>query len=376
MRCVYPFVVILLCAGAVNGQDTKKSLKLTLPPTVYAVANVSSSIYFDNIVLTEEPDRYRFEVRCDVGTAEARRWVVAPDKNDIGSHALKVSVFLDENLVESANTTLQVVASDAGATADGIRLLIIGDSLTHASAYPNEVARLLSLPGNPKWQMLGSHKPASAKDGVVHEGYGGWTWQRFASHFEPNPDGTYRKRSSPFVFKGENGSPKLDVSRYFSEQCQGATPDYIVIMLGINDCFGAPPDDSAAMDDRINATFAHANTLLSSLREFAPAAQIGICLTTPPNSRRSAFEANYKERYTRWGWKRIQHRLVQRQIGYVTQKRDPKISIVPTQLNLDPVNGYPNNNGVHPNKKGYVDIGTSVYSWLKWKLAGSPGSVR
>lgn len=35
------------------------------------------------------------------------------------------------------------------------------------------------------------------------------------------------------------------------------------------------------------------------------------------------------------------------------------IFIVPTELNLDPVDGYLNNNGVHPNPIGYAQIGAS-----------------
>ena len=45
---------------------------------------------------------------------------------------------------------------------------------------------------------------------------------------------------------------------------------------------------------------------------------------------------------------------------------DGRIYVVPTHLNLDPIDGYPDNNGVHPNAVGYQQIGTSLYCWLKW----------
>ncbi len=253
--------------------------------------------------------------------------------------------------------------------------MIIGDSLTHASAYPNEIARLLSQHDNPKWVMLGSHKPASAAEGVSHEGYGGWTWSRFVTKYEPNPDGTHARRSSPFVFLNDDSRPQLDMQRYFEEACEGQRPDYVVIMLGINDCFSAPADEVAGIDARIDAMFGHADRLLSAIRDAVPQARIGVCLTTPPNARQEAFEANYKDRYTRWGWKRIQHRLVQRQMRYVAAKADPQISIVPTQLNLDPIDGYPANNGVHPNGDGYKAVAATIYSWLKWNLAKTENAV-
>ena len=41
------------------------------------------------------------------------------------------------------------------------------------------------------------------------------------------------------------------------------------------------------------------------------------------------------------------------------------IHLVPTELNIDPIDGYPENNGVHPNAAGYAQIGASFYSWMK-----------
>jgi lysophospholipase L1-like esterase len=364
------FFLLISAPTACLAADTKtdKSLQLTLPQEFFAVPGVEASIYFDNVVLTKTPNTYRFDVKCDIGQTSKRRWVVTPKTEDVGEHRLTVQVSDPSGkLLAAASTTLRVVAADAGANRE-IRLLIVGDSLTHATLYPNEIARLLSQPSNPKWRMLGTHKPKTAVDGVAHEGYGGWTWQRFASHYEPNPDGTYRKRSSPFVYLGDDGKPQLNVQRYLKEECGGQPPDFVIFMLGINDCFSAPPDSP---DDRIDTMFKQADILLKAFREAAPRAEFGICLTTPPNSRESAFEANYKGRYPRWGWKQIQHRLVQRQIDRFAAAKQTNVSIIPTQLNLDPIDGYPENNGVHPNAVGYKQVGASIYAWLKWRLAAN-----
>lgn len=347
--------------------QSNEQLQLTLPSACYAVPGVEMSLYFDNIVLTQSPGDYRFEVQCDIGTVEPQRWTVTPSTEAVGEHELVVTVSNGSSgkQIAQAKTKLHVVPANAGAGRK-ISLLIIGDSLTHATAYPNEIARRLSQPGNPTWRMLGTHKPQSAKKGVAHEGYGGWTWQRFVSQYEPHPDGTYRKRSSPFVYLGDDGKPKLNVPRYVKEECGGQPPDFVIIMLGINDCFSASPD---APDPRIDAMFRQADILLKAIRRAMPQAEIGLCLTTPPNTREAAFEANYQGRYSRWNWKRIQHRLVQRQIERFANTSDGNISLIPTQLNLDPVDGYPENNGVHPNAEGYQQIGTSIYAWLKWRLA-------
>lgn len=347
-------------------------LRLTLPPVIDAVAGLETRIVYDNIILSEEAGKYRFEVKCEPElsgqSAEKRWWKAVPVPGDVGRHKLTVQV-LDQAGKQLAQTSsvLNVVPADAG-KGNPVRLLIVGDSLTHATIWPNELARLLSEPGNPQWTMLGTHRPSSAAEGVAHEGYGGWTWSRFVSQYEPNPDGTYRKRSSPFVYLGEDGKPALDLPRYFREECDGKKPDVVVFLLGINDCFGADPQDP---DPRIDGMLEHADTLLKAFRKEAPQALLGICVTPPGNSRESAFESNYNGRYPRWGWKRIQHRLVERQLAlFGTEDAAAKrLSLVPIELGVDPQDGYPDNNSVHPNATGYRRIATDVYAWLKARLA-------
>ena len=365
MNRVIFFLLPFVCTSPATAQQNQAGLQLTLPPYVYAATDVPISIYFDNVVLTKSPGDYRYEVECNIGSCVDQRWTASPTEQDTGDHSLQLSVYAENNeLLESKSCVLRVASTRDQSNAPPIRLLIIGDSLTHASQYPNEVAKLLMKNGSRNWKMLGTHKPSGANERVAHEGYGGWTWARFVTKHEPNPDGTHRKRSSPFVFLNEESKPELDMHRYFVEDNHDELPTHVVIMLGINDCFSAPPDDIAGIDARVGTMLTYADRLLAAIVDAAPDAQVGFCITTPPNARQEAFHANYKNQYTRWGWKRIQHRLLQRQLQYVEAKADPKISIVPTQLNLDPVAGYPENNGVHPNAFGYQQIGASLFAWL------------
>jgi len=371
--------VLILCLVCLTGRlqtfaAEQGALQLTLPETFPAVVGEEMSLYFDNVILTENPEAYRFEVECAVGTTSARRWSVTPKAEDVGSHKLTLTVRDAGNQpLARGSTTLRVVPADAG-KGRTLRLLVVGDSLTNATVYPNELARLLSQPGNPEWKMLGTHRPGSAAEGVAHEGYGGWTWQRFVAHYEPNPDEANRKRSSPFVFLGEADKPALNVGRYFEEKCGGERPDVVFFLLGINDCFSANPDDPKALDTRIDEVFRHAETLLAAFRAAAPEAELAICLVPAPNTREGAFEANYKGRYPRWGWKRIQHRLVQRQLQHFSGREKERIFVVPTELNIDPIDGYPENNAVHPNAFGYRQIAASLYAWWKTRAADAPGS--
>ena len=392
-------IIKLLAALSFLGSAQAASpLQLTLPPAWYGVPDVPVSLYYDNIVLTEKPEDYRFEVKCDIGTTEAKRWTVIPADKDVGDHAMEVIVKDAQGKeLERAKTMLRIAPKTAG-EGRSLRMLIVGDSLTHATFYPNEIARLLSTPGNPKWTMLGTHKPASAAPGVAHEGYGGWTWAAFLTKFDPKPPEVAagplaRKSTSPFIFADANGKGVLDLPRYFKEACDNQPPDVVTFLhglaireclmsdnqppdvvtflLGINDCFGAKVDDAVSMDKTIDGVLDNAEKLIAAFHKVAPKTVFAVGLTTPPNSREEGFEANYHGKYHRWGWKRIQHRLVQRMLERFGNHQADNIHLVPTELNLDPVDGYPNNNGVHPNPVGYAQIGTSFYAWLKTWMAGA-----
>jgi hypothetical protein len=366
MKSLSSFVALLLVELLrLPAIGQAEELQLTLPPFVYAVPDVPAGICFDNVVLTQTPEKHRFEVECRLGRSEARSWSVTPDGSDVGDHPLKITVRREDGTVlEQAQSTLRVSRADAGA-GRMLRLLIVGDSLTHASLYPNQLALRLEGPGNPAWTMLGTHKPAAVKPGVAHEGYGGWRWTDFLNRFSPTGpfDANQRRVTSPFVFPSADGkSGEFDLPRYIREECADEPPDVVLFLLGINDCFASDPDNP---DPKIDEVLAEVEKLLSAFHKAAPKAILGVGLTTPPNSRQEAFEANYKQAYSRWGWKRIQHRLVQRMLKQFSGREGEGIHVVPTELGLDPINGYPSNNGVHPNVEGYAQVGDGFYAWLK-----------
>jgi lysophospholipase L1-like esterase len=360
-------LVFFALAASVSAGD----LQLTLPPVIYAVPDVPMSIYHDNIVLTETPEDYRFEFTCKLGTSEARRWTITPTDRDVGDHPLAITVKdASGKVLEQGKTTLHISPRKSASTKP-LRLLIIGDSLTNATVYPTEIARLLAEPGNPKFTLLGTHKPAGTTPGVAHEGYGGWKWSDFLFKNVAVPPATNagppaKKNTSPFLFwKDHIKDPQLDLNRYFKEHCDNHPPDVVTFLLGINDCFSADPNKP---DAKINEVLDNADKLLAAFHKAAPKTILAVGLTTPPNSRQEAFTANYQDKYPRWGWKRIQHRLVQRMLERLSNRENDGIHLVPTELNLDPVDGYPNNNGVHPNPVGYAQIGASFYSWMKSRL--------
>ncbi|MDD2710871.1 MAG: acetylxylan esterase [Verrucomicrobiae bacterium] len=344
------------------------SLDLTLPPLWHGIPGLKTSLYYDNIILAENSSAYRFTVNCDIGQSEKRCWSVTPSDKDVGDHPLVVTVkdAAGQTLGET-KTILRITSHQAG-EGKPLRLLVIGDSLTQATLYPNELARLLSLPHNPSHVMLGAHIMGNANPGVAHEGYSGSTWKWFLTQYSTDPKLPADKQRSPFVFAGAGGKPAIDVTRYLREKCGDTPPDLVTFLLGINDCFRANPGDRQAINKTIDDMFANAEALLKEFRRAAPKASFGICLVTPPNASEQAFIACHKDKYTRWGWKRIQHRLVQRQLQQFGGREAEKIFVIPTELGIDPVDGYPKDNSVHPNQTGYQQIAASIYSWIKWWL--------
>ena len=49
------------------GRAAPASLRLTLPPTIYAVPGVEMNLYFANAILAAPTEEYSFTATCDVG---------------------------------------------------------------------------------------------------------------------------------------------------------------------------------------------------------------------------------------------------------------------------------------------------------------------
>ena len=347
---------------------TSDYARLTLPTAICAVPGVETSLYFANAILAAPTAEFSFAVTCDVGETDANRWKLNATAQQTGEYSLTLKVSDGSGQpVAQGRTQVCVVPADAGREQD-VALLIVGDSLTHASQYPNELARLLSQPGNPQWQMLGTHKPAAAAANVAHEGYGGWTWRAFNSRFNPNGTLAARTNSSPFVFAADQQTPTLDIGRYIAERCRGRAPDYVTFMLGINDCFGLKADDPQAVDAGITNIFQEADKLLAAFRQAAPRRTWRLSDNAAEHPRRR-LRSELQDCLSALELASGPASPGRAAVGNFGRRESENIFVVPTELNLDIVGGYPENNAVHPNATGYQQIGASIYAWLKSRLA-------
>ena len=359
--------------------DFPGRLRLSLPDTIDAVVGLEANIYFDNLVLTTDSANYAFDVHCPKGRHEEERWTLTPVVGDVGVYPLVVEVRDDQNrVVARARTQLRVHPADAGNGRD-LTLLFVGDSLTHASVYPRHVLDLGAKDGNPRLKLIGSHQPAGVPDTVRHEGYGGWTALRFATHATGTPrEGEYAKRASPFLYPGADGKPALDFKAYCRDVNGGTPPDVVSIFLGPNDIYG---DTDETIEGGVERMLRHMDLLVGMVRRDAPETDVALLLPVPPAASQDAFGSNYGTSQTRWQYRRNQHRLVERMLAQYGGREPERIHLIATEVNLDcrhnypaaevtwnantPLKGLRQNNGVHPAATGYQQTGDTVFAWLK-----------
>ena len=362
-------------------EAASKAYRLFLPEEIPAVAGIETNIYFDNVVLALNSSALVFDVNCAKGQHQRERWTWTPMPKDIGRHKLTLDV-CDETMkvIASAQTKVRVVAADEGAGKE-ITCLIIGDSLTAASAYPDRVRQLFATPKNAKLTMVGTSARGNPATGLRHEGYGGWACHTFVTRFTKNPDPeSKRRQTSPFVFE-QDGKPVFDFPRYVKEQAPAKGIDFVTIALGCNDTFSST---EATIEERIDAMFGYLGQLIAGIHAARADTTIGIVSLVPPAGTQDAFGANYRCGQTRWQYRRNQHRVLERTWERYANRQKERIHIIPAYVNLDTINGYPARsmpahansatkilrlcNGVHPSRGGYCQMGDSIYCWIKGQI--------
>ena len=392
-RIVSAFVLLAGLSVAVTGDDkpadstkagTHNSCRLILPPVVYAVAGTELNLYFQNLILTPPGRVWIFDVSCAKGKHQVERWTWLPTDEDAGDLPLALEVRdADDKVVAIGKTTIRVARKTAG-QGQPLRLLCIGDSGTHASAYTAELMKSCAGPEQPRLELIGTHHPPFAGPGNVHEGYGGWTFQNFVEKYTDKPiPGDHANRSSPFVF-GTPSGPVFDVPRYVKESCGGVPPDYVTMFLGANELArivsNAGNSDLPDLDEKIAGVLDYADKLIAGWRAAAPKAKIGLVTMYPPTNQ-DGFGANYgSSRLKYWPYRKAQHRLVEMMIAKYGRRVDDGLYVIPSYLMLDTEHAFPTesvpansrtsekvtriSNALHL-ASGYAQLSDSIFGWLK-----------
>ncbi len=356
-------------------------IELMLPKKIEALVGIPFRIYFENLISVKDINLYEVEIKGIKAKKYRRYWELTPTVDQIGIHDISFALYKNgkKDILSSSNIKLFVSRPNhKGSLSNSVfTLLLIGDSMTHQSSVANKLYKILDQQLEGSIRFVGTHHPIpdfefyeKPDPFVFHEGYGGWTWNRFATHYKPEEAHIYNAPRSPFVFLGELG-PELDIKRYFLEQNIVGGPDAIIFQLGINDTFLLSPDDPKSMEIGLDQVINNARELITSFHEAAPNSRIFV--QTPPYFTKNTFvfDKKYGEAY---GGVLRHQRIVAALIKKMLEELSylPKVKIIPTHLMLDRKEGYDLIDPGHPNHKGSMEQTWIILASLLNKLNQTP----
>ena len=334
---------------------------LNLPKTIYAVTGKELNIYFDNIC--EDSEKYRFDVTCTKGSQMERGYQFTPSDDDAGTYTLTIDVYLDENIIATAETSLVVSTANKG-SGETVSFIIMGDSTVNGT----DTQIVNDFSGD---VMSVTSKGTRGTSPALHEGRTGWTFQYYYNSVEIGGISNAFYNPSTHLF---------DANYYFSNS--GVTaPDWFLIQLGINDVFLSASDKEVI--SKLNSCITQCNAMISSLKSAVAGIKIGIAITIPPNKSQDAFGKAYGCGQTRSRYKRNNLMFASKLIDIYDNREDENIYIVPIFMNLDttynmglestPVNArntitYESpiaNGSVHPVESGYKQLADVYMAFFK-----------
>jgi len=347
-KLIYYLLFFILIASCKQNNN----LQLTLPSRIYCSQFSPISMYYENLIHVSNPGDYSFKVTPELGMGDLIKYTFDIREKASRNINMNVEIFEKSGKKVASSSTVVCYTATENMPVDTINVLITGNSLAANGTFPAKVKSLFLDNLHFPIKFLGTKQ----SNGGIHEGYGGWTWERFSQNIE-----------SPFVFNLTGNDTTLSFKNYF-ENVVKTEPDFVIIELGINDCFRADTTSFETIDSTIDAMFKHAEFYLSKLIEYKNDIKIGICLPPSANTNNTGFIASYGDKYKQTGWTKIQRRIVQKSIKYFDNNFQANCSLIPLEVNFDAYNGYPVDNGVHPNKYGYHQIASSISNWLLYKI--------
>lgn len=338
-----------------NSVSNPASILLNLAPVIPAVVGHELNIYFSNIVSVDDINDFEFDVVSTKGIQQVERFTYIPVAGDVGDQAIRIDVYQKAIVVSSVSAIIRVSAVAKG-TGQTLKVNIIGDSTTANNYMLDELVALFSADA--------MHITPIGTQGVtnLHEGWSGktTTW-------------IYADPASPFVSAGA-----FNYATYLSSHAL-ATPDVVILNMGINDMFAFT--DDASVLTAITTMIAQYDLMIANIKVSNANMKFGVCVTIPSGNG-DAFGSSYGGGQTSWRYNRNNRLLANALIDYYKGKEAQYIFLVPININLDTVNNMalaaatPVNsrnpltiarqtNGVHPGGYGYLQIADSDFYWLK-----------
>ena len=411
---------------------------LIMPPKFYALAGIESHIYPEHLVI-DDADLYNHTVAAYRGKHKNRGYVWTPTTSDsAGDYGVTWSLFDKQTATELATASTKITLvdknKDSGITK---KIMVIGDSYINGGVITQQI---LDVAANDvtKVQLIGTRGSGDNK----HEGRSGWkisdyatagrtyvkftvsnvttapTWntatytyndvtftiletaitngsgtitaEYFGGQLADGASGTLTKTNNsagdatisfsnlqklsgnPFWYNGQ-----VDFARHLTANSL-ATPDIVLIELGVNDCFGQTTDDGVV--SLTTTAFSQLDTLITSIKAANSNVKIGLCLS-PKYADQDSFGIDYGASYTAWRCSRNISIWNRELIKRYKDSEPQNIYVVASGFNVDTLTSYPTiqepinshnstlidvqNNSVHPYSKGYLQIGDMMFVFIK-----------
>lgn len=343
---------------------------LNLPSKIYALVGYELNIYFENI--TEEWEKYKWDVTCSKGVQLERGYRITPVAGDVGSYSLKIKASISDASSKEVSTTLVIVPADAG-TSVTKSVIVLGDSTTNSGTAVTKLNDNLADD-----VMTISTLGTRGTSPNNHEGRSGWRLETYFTVESIDYTDDRGHVENPFY----NPSTQTFDADYYFTNSGIAKPDWFFINMGINDVFSY--ETGVALDSAIETCIGYVDSMVASVKSASPSSKIGVCLTIPPNHSQDAFGKAYSNGQTRHRYKKNNTIWVNRLIAEYDNRESEGIYLIPIHTNLDtvynmgmetlPVNArnttitYQSpiaNGGVHPVESGYWQIADVYTAFLK-----------
>ena len=328
--------------------------EIILPNKIYSVVGREANIYLDNIMI-DHGEKYDYRIECPIGFQQQERFTVVPTV--AGTSQLTIDVYgntSDENDVLSSFTTNVVVAAQNAGSGEK-KYLQIGDSTTF------------------QLNELGCLQTAFSGDSITLTQLGTQGVSPNNSEGYPGKDTQFifSDPTSPFVFSGS-----FDFSQYMSANGYSGV-DAVGFAMGINDMY--PMRNDAQVNSKVAQSFSYYDAMIASIVAYNPNIKIGIFCPILPTKSQDAFgsasaQSRFRHKRSMMLWKKAL-------INKYQNRESENIFVVPYATSLDCVNNFSSssvpvnsrnsklvsrqNNALHPNESGYLQMADSIRAWLK-----------
>ena len=313
------FIFLVLFGTPGFTQPMSYDPDLWLPDTIHMALGNTIELYNDDVAFIRLNDTtLHFSWTYAKGSSDLRKYYWTT--NQLGNVKVTIKCTYKHQIVDSASTIVKVVSK---VNPGSKNLLAIGNSLTTGgfnTMFP-QITTDVNFPITPFGKIGTTYK---------HEGHSGWMFRTFV------------QSTSPFYIGG-----KIDFKKYIEDNLF-PNPNIVKVSLGINECYG-----SYSMDEIMG----YAKQLIDTIKRDYPNTLILVALPTLCEATGAGWSDDYGnlnnfEPYQiriRQLWKRLYTR-------YSYGKYSPNIQMTWDGLFIDRTNGYPINNGVHPNTLGYTQL--------------------